>query len=98
MIEAMGVDRHMEEVLRVADQMEMSDESFKAFLKSRGYSEDDIKVLKKGVEDVTVYTGPHLGGFNERISIPELTESVGAMSALCIAGRYRIQTPPRCYH
>jgi hypothetical protein len=98
MIETMGVDRHMEEVLRVADQMEMSDESFKVFLKSRGYSEDDTKVLKKGVEDVTVYTGPHLGGFNERISIPELTESVGAMSALCIAGRYRIQTPPRCYH
>jgi hypothetical protein len=89
MIDEMGVDRHMEEILRVADQERMSDEEFRRFLGNRGYSRDEIKGFKRGDQDITVYTGPHLGGFNERISIPELIESVGAMSALCIAGRYR---------
>lgn len=31
---------------------------------------------------------PHSGGFNERISLPELIEAVGTMSALCVLGRY----------
>ena len=88
MIDEMGVDRHMEEVLRVVDQKQMSDEEFRKFLGERGYSEDETKGFKKGVEDITIYTGPHLGGFNERISLPELIESVGTMAALCIGGRY----------
>jgi hypothetical protein len=66
----------------------MSDKEFSKFLGERGYSEDEIKGFKKGVEDITIYTGPHLGGFNERISLPELIESAGTMAALCIAGRY----------
>jgi hypothetical protein len=88
MIEEMGVDRYMEEILRVVDQKEMSDEGFRKFLGERGYSEDQMRGFKKGVEDITIYTGPHLGGFNERISLPELIESVETMSALCIVGRY----------
>ncbi|UCD88146.1 MAG: SidJ-related pseudokinase [Desulfobacterales bacterium] len=88
MIEEMGVDRHMEEILRVVDQEQMSDEGFTKFLGDRGYSEDQIRHFKKGVEDITIHTGPHLGGFNERISLPELIESVETMSALCIVGRY----------
>ncbi len=88
MIEEMGVDRHMEEVLRVADQNEMTDGAFRKFLESKGYSLDEIRKHKKGLEDITIHSGPHLGGFNERISLPELIESVGTMSALCIAGRY----------
>jgi hypothetical protein len=35
-----------------------------------------------------VHTGPHLGAFNNRISLPELTELVAAGAALCIAGRF----------
>ncbi len=92
MIDEMGVDHHMEEILRVVDQREMSDESFKQFLKNRGYSEKDIKTEKKGVREITTYTGPHLGGFNERISIPELIDSVGTMSALCISGKFWSET------
>jgi hypothetical protein len=88
MIEEMGVDRHMEEVLRVVDQKQMSDEEFSTFLSERGYRANEIKGFKKGAEDIIIYTGPHLGGFNERISLPELIESVGAMSATCMAGRY----------
>lgn len=88
MIEEMGVDHHMEEILRVVDQRQMSDEEFRKFLRDRGCSEKEIKGFKKGIEDITIYTGPHLGGFNERISLPELIESVGTISALFIAGRH----------
>ena len=92
MIEEMGVDRHMEEVLRVADQTEMSHEAFREFLGRRGYTREAIRRETKGVRDITAYTGPHLGGFNEGISLPELIETVGTMAALCIAGRYRSET------
>jgi len=92
MIDEMGVDHHMEEILRVVDQREMSDEFFKQFLKNRGYSDKDIKTEEKGVREITTYTGPHLGGFNERISIPELIDSVGTMSALCISGKFLSET------
>lgn len=96
MIEEMGVDRHMEEILRVVDQDRMSDEQLREFLMERGYSEERAAQFKKGVEDITLITGPHLGGFNDRISLPELIDSVGAISALCIAGRclaQRAQAP-----
>ena len=93
MIEEMGVDRHMEEVLRVVDQRQMTDEAFRDFLAWRGYSQGEIEGFKRGVEDIIVLSGPHLGGFNERISLPELIESVGAMSALCMVGRYRQHAP-----
>jgi hypothetical protein len=89
MIEEMGVDRHMQETLRVVDQREMTDKDFRDFLESRGYPVEEIKAFKKGLNDIIACTGPHLGGFNERISLPELIESVGTMSALCVAGRYR---------
>jgi hypothetical protein len=86
MVDAMGVDRHMEEILRAADQDNMTDSAFRAFLQERGYLEAKAKAFKKGSQDIVVYTGPHLGGFNERISIPELIDAVGTMSALCVAG------------
>lgn len=88
MVEEMGVDRHMEEILRVADQERMTEEEFEEFLGSRGYSWEDIRHMKKGVEDVIIHTGPHLGAFNGRISLPELTELLATVSALCIAGKY----------
>lgn len=88
MIEEMGVDRHMEETLRVEDQNDMKDEAFRLFLTDKGYSITQAGNVQKGVEDIDIYTGPHLGGFNEPISLPELIEAVGTMSALCIAGRY----------
>ena len=87
MVDEMGVDRYMDEILRVVDQREMTDEEFTSFLKDRGYSKGAAKGFQKGLEDITIHTGPHLGGFNQRISLPELIESVGSMSALCIFGR-----------
>lgn len=94
MIEEMGVDRHMEEILRVVDQEGMSEGIFREFLLSRGCREGDIENLTKGEQDIVIHTGPHLGGFNERISLPELIESVSAMSALCIAGRWSTENIP----
>ncbi|WP_207680334.1 SidJ-related pseudokinase [Desulfonema magnum] len=88
MIEEMGVDRHMEEILRVADQNAMTAKEFRRFLEVRGFSDEEIKKFRKGAEEIVIQSGPHLGEFNRQISLPELIESVGTISALCIAGRY----------
>ncbi len=89
MIAEMGVDHHMEEILRVVDQLAMSDEEYREFLLLRGYSSQKIADRPRGVKDIVVYTGPHLGKFNYPISIPELVSAAGSMAATCIVGRYR---------
>ncbi len=88
MIEEMGVDRYMTELLRRTDQNALTDSEFVAFLKERGYSSDQIDGLTRGEKDIQIISGPHLGGFNRQISLPELIEAVAAMSAACIAGRF----------
>ncbi len=88
MIEEMGVDRHMEEVLRVTDQQRMTAEGFDAFLAERGYSEAQIAGVQQGQTDISILTGPHLGGFNQRISLPELIHYTAGTTATCIADRY----------
>ncbi len=88
MIDEMGVDRHMEEVLRRLDQDRMSDEEFRRFLLDRGVTEAQLAATEKGAKDITILTGPHLGGFNQRISIPELLEAAGSVAALSIATRW----------
>ncbi len=88
MIDEMGVDRHMEEILRPADQDQMTNEQFQAFLGKRGFSMEKIRSFRKGAKEIIIYSGPHLGEFNHPISIPELIEAVGTMASLCIAGRY----------
>jgi hypothetical protein len=92
MIDEMGVDRHMEEILRIADQEAMSDPEFKGFLIQRGYDRETIARMEKGKREITLLTGPHLGGFNDRISLPELIRFIETMSALCISGKYK---PPQ---
>jgi hypothetical protein len=84
----MGVDRHMEEILRPADQNEMTDEEFKSFLKRRGLSAEKINAFRRGAKEIVINSGPHLGEFNHSISLPELIEAVATMSSLCIAGKY----------
>jgi hypothetical protein len=88
MIEEMGVDRYMEESLRVVDQNEMTEEDFKAFLVNAGSLADESECILQGVKDILIYSGPHLGAFNRQISLPELVESVATMSALCLAGKF----------
>lgn len=92
MIDEMGVDRYMEETLRVPDQNEMSDGEFRQFLADGGYSKEEIQSAKKGESEIVLQTGPHLGAFNRQTSLPELTEAVATMSALCVLGRYVKET------
>ncbi len=79
------LDRNMVEVLRVADQKQMSLASFRLFLDRRGYPGRD---WRKGEADIVIHTGPHLGAFNRPISVPDLIEAVGTVSAFCITGRF----------
>ena len=88
LVEHMGVDHHMEEILRIQDQMNMSDTEFEYFLLSRGYEGSLVKTLNKGEKDIFLNTGPHLGGFNQPISIPELIEFLFCLSSLCISDRF----------
>ncbi len=87
-IDELGVDRHMEEFLRAADQHQMSRSAFERFLLERGYSAEAVSGLEKGAGDLAILTGPHLGSFNRGISIPELIEATAAMSATCILERF----------
>ena len=78
----------MEEIFRATDQQEMSDDEFNKFLLDRGHTENSLNGLSKGLEDITIMTGPHLGGFNQRISLPELIHFTGTAASYCISGRY----------
>ncbi len=88
LIENMGIDHHMEEILRIQDQINMSDTDFEQFLLSRGYTKPLVKTINKGEKDIVLNTGPHLGGFNQSISVPELIEFLFCLSALCISDRF----------
>ena len=88
MMDEMGVDRHMEELLRVTDQERMTDDEFKTFLRDRGVSEHRLQTLNRTEEEISMITGPHLGAFNNGISLPELIDFVETATALCMLGRY----------
>ncbi|MFH1217888.1 MAG: SidJ-related pseudokinase [Pseudomonadota bacterium] len=88
MIEEMGVDHSMEEVLRQVDQRQMNEEEFRDFLVARGFSPEKAVLTTKDVADIILLTGPHLGGFNQQISIPELIEATATMAATCVLGLY----------
>lgn len=88
MIDEMGVDRHMVEFLRVADQQQMSQAVFEAFLMDRGYTRQGLTDIQKGARDLVLHTGPHLGAFNRGISLPEIIEAAAAMAAVCVAERF----------
>jgi hypothetical protein len=89
MIDEMGVDRYMTELLRRVDQNALTDDEFVAFLKERGYStRASWTGSTAGEKDILITSGPHLGDFNRQISLPELIEAVAAMSAVCVAGRF----------
>jgi hypothetical protein len=88
MIHELGVDRHMEEILRVPDQERMTEQEFRRFLSERGIAGDHLDSLQRGAGEIVLHTGPHLGAFNSRISIPELIENAAAAAALCVGSRF----------
>jgi hypothetical protein len=88
MVEEMGVDRHMDELLRVDDQTAMTDAAYRDFLLGRGLSPEAVAGIKRGQADVAIPTGPHLGAFNNRTSLPELGECTAAAVAAALAARH----------
>ena len=88
MVEEMGVDRHMDELLRRDDQAAMTDAVFREFLLARGMAVETVAGLTRGEADVAIPTGPHLGAFNNRTSLPELNEATAAAVAACLAARH----------
>ena len=88
MVEEMGVDRHMTELLRLDDQAAMTDAAFQEFLLSRGMAAEVVAGLRRGEAEVAIATGPHLGAFNNRTSLPELGEATAAAVAACLAARH----------
>ncbi|MBI5559165.1 MAG: SidJ-related pseudokinase [Deltaproteobacteria bacterium] len=88
MVEEMGVDRHMEEILRRIDQQQMTANEFRLFLQERGFSQKKAATMSQAVKDMVLLTGPHLGGFNQGISIPELIDATAAMAATCVLGKF----------
>jgi hypothetical protein len=91
MIEAMGVDRHMEEMLRIADQQQMGRTAFEAFLMRRGWTRAQAAAAPQGQADLILQTGPHLGGFNQAISVPELIRFTAVTAAECVLRRFRYE-------
>ena len=79
----------MEEILRTVDQERMTEDAFTQFLLARWFSPPDVAELTKRERDITTHTGPHLGGFNQPISLPELIEFAAVGAARCVAGRFR---------
>ena len=88
LIENMGIDHHMEEILRIQDQINMSDTDFQKFLLFRGYDKSLLETTHKGEKDIILNTGPHLGDFNQPISVPELIEFLFCLSSLCVSDRF----------
>gem|GEM_PF-165673 len=88
MIAEMGVDRHMIEILRATDQNQMTQTEFQAFLAHRDIAGKQLSRIQKGAQDISFPSGPHLGDFNNRISLPEIIEASAAMAAVCMAGRH----------
>jgi hypothetical protein len=91
LIEALGVDRHMTEIFRTQDQMGYTPQEFLALLGSKAL--DPENGLHPGEQDIVLLTGPHLGEFNSRISVPELINFTAATAGLCIARAYFQELP-----
>ncbi len=97
LIENMGVDRHMDEIFRIQDQMNMNENDFEKFLIARGYERSFVKTIQKGEKDIVLNTGPHLGGFNQSISVPELIEFLFCLSSLCVSDRFIMENGLKAY-
>jgi len=97
LIREMGRDQHMEEILRTEDQNSMNENDFQTFLLERGLSPHEITSLQKGQEEIIMQTGPHLGGFNQGISVPELIDFLFSCTAWCVSGRYAVENGLKQY-
>ncbi len=91
MIDKMGVDSDMAEHLRCADQQQMDENSFRRFILDREGPSGPSRSCRKGEKDIVFFSGPHLGGFNQPISVPGLIDLMFTLAALCISDRYALE-------
>ncbi|MBI9109752.1 SidJ-related pseudokinase [Maridesulfovibrio ferrireducens] len=87
MIDEMGVDQHMFEVMRVVDQDILEDQEFRDYLLKYGMAPEKVVIITKGEADIPLVTGPHLGDFNGAISLPEIIEWSAMAAGCCIAAK-----------
>lgn len=87
LIDNMGVDENMEEILRIQDQQDMDQKAFMEFLRQRGI----VSPVEKGKADLVLDTGPHLGGFSQPISVPALIDLLFRFSSLCVCDCYLLE-------
>ncbi len=97
LIQVMGIDVHMEETLRVQDQENMEDAQFINYLKQRGQTTTQIQHMAKAKQDITILTGPHLGGFNQAISIPILVNFLFCLSSVYVSDCYLMENGLKAY-
>ncbi len=95
LIQRMGMDENMEEVLRIQDQQTMKTSDFAQFLRERGI--ENSKLYPQGEKDIVLMTGPHLGGFSQPISIPSLIEFLFCLSSLCVSDRFLMENTLKTY-
>jgi len=88
LINQMGVDRHMREILRREDQSRMTTADFHSYLSQYSLPAGAAAEFEKGRADIEIHSGPHLGEFNGPISVPELTAFLRSASAVIVAGRF----------
>jgi hypothetical protein len=88
LIEQMGVDRHMLELLRREDQNRMSTAAFYSLLSRHNLPVKSLAAIEKGRADIEIRSGPHLGPFNGPISVPELPTFLRSATAAIVAGRF----------
>jgi hypothetical protein len=91
MIEEMGVDRYMNEIVRIRDQLEMTDTQFFDFLVTKGMPPEQARSIPKGTQEISLHTGPHLGEFNGQISLPELIDFTAGAAAICVSAKHFMQ-------
>jgi hypothetical protein len=87
LVEAMGVDRDMSETVRAADQKHPTNRPSLPVDPDNG-AEGAPHAQGDGTDKVLI-TGPHLGGFNQALPVPDLVRFTGGTAALSIAGRFR---------
>ncbi|CAD7840915.1 MAG: hypothetical protein [Olavius algarvensis Delta 4 endosymbiont] len=88
LIDQMGVDRHMREILRQEDQHRMTAADFEAYLSQYPLPAGGAAEFEKGQADIEIHSGPHLGDFNGPISVPELTTFLRSAASAIVAGRF----------
>jgi hypothetical protein len=88
MIEEMGVDRHMTEILRIPDQQRMSRARFEQALQDGGIPREETLSMAQGSREILLNTGPHLGEFNGPISLPELVQFTASVAGCLVSSRF----------